>query len=221
MRERWTATGAKSLSYDHLITVVLIKDPLNWMSSMCRNRYVAHGPWWRGPKCPMLLNRNAVIVKWDAGDGVITNDGRQTLGTTNFKTILDFWSEWHTEYFEVARPRFFMRYEDLLFDQEKALKATCTCAGGELGYPLVGVSRSAKAEAGMGGSSLGKALNMYSSPRERLKRYTDEDLQFIRNHPRANAIMQKLGYFIPEAQQASRERGEPEAIPYDEKDAHS
>ena len=73
----------------------------------------------------------------------------------------------------------------------------------------------------MGGSSLGKALNMYSSPRERLKRYTDEDLQFIRNHPRANAIMQKLGYFIPDVEQASRERGEPEAIPYDEKDAHS
>ena len=60
MRERWTATGEKSLSYDHLITVVLVKDPLNWMSSMCRNRYVAHGPWWRGPKCPMLLSRNAV-----------------------------------------------------------------------------------------------------------------------------------------------------------------
>lgn len=201
--------GRVALKYEHMITVVVVKDPLNWMSSMCRHKYAATGSWWREPKCPMLTSNSDVRVKW-----------HKELQTSEFNTMLDFWVEWHNEYLDIDRPRIFVRYEDLLFDQERALRSVCACAGGELQGNLSYVKRSVKDGVEGHGTNnklhttRDSALQMYSSSEQRLKRYNDEDLEFIRDHKDANLLMEKLGYFVPELHIATNDRGEHKPVPY-------
>ena len=196
------------LRYEHMLSVVVVKDPFNWMSSMCRHKYAVTGGWWRHPKCPMVTSDGKVKVRWTKNN------------QSEFNTLLDFWNDWYREYLEVERPRIFVRYEDLLFDQETTLQSVCACAGGTLKQERVVVSGSVKAGVKGHGANdetqttLDSALKLYSSAKQRLQRYSDDDLKFIQAHPTANSLMQKFGYFTPKFEDATIDRGDHKKIPY-------
>ena len=162
---------------------------MTWMASMCRHRYAAAGNWYNSKLCPSLLQDSEVTVKYD---NIPSN-------WTHHNTLLDLWTDWYSEYWDVQRPRYFVRYEDLLFDQVNSLRSVCTCAGGTLAEPLQTVADDVKAAGAghAGGSSLASALERYSNATLRLRRYNDKDFKWMRGHSAATLLMRKLGYFLP------------------------
>ena len=174
--------------YENLLTVVIVKDPLTWMASMCRHSYSAIGKWYNSVRCPSLLQNSEVTVQ----DGLPSN-------WTHHNTLLDLWTEWYQDYWDVERPRYFVRYEDLLFDQVNALRSVCACAGGTLAEPLQTVADDVKSVGGghAGGSNLASALDRYANATLRLRRYNTDDLEWMHSHDGATSLMQKLGYFLP------------------------
>lgn len=202
----WTkgAMRREAMEYKNMMAVVVVKDPLTWIGSMCRNRYAAHGKWFRQDSCPALTHNADVTLKGYPQQG---NESKHT-------TILDFWTEWHREYYDLDRSRIFLRFEDLLFDQANALETVCSCVGGTLANPLRGLADAVKnGTAGhQNGEQVGrdKAVERYSNAKIRLMRYTDKDLNFIRHHKSANEIMDAFGYFVPDVATATTTRGKHE-----------
>ena len=206
MHPFWLKGGNKHrgpMELKDMMAVVLVKDPLTWMGSMCRNRYAAFGGWWHQDNCPSLIQNADVTLKQYPQKG----------NESQYRTILDFWTEWHSTYFQ-RDGRIFMRYEDLLFDQANALETVCSCVGGTLANPLRGLADAVKnGTAGhQNGEQVGrdKAVERYSNAKIRLMRYTDKDLNFIRHHKSANEIMDAFGYFVPDVATATTTRGKHE-----------
>ena len=180
------------LNHSHVMTVVMVKDPLTWMTSMCRAHYSVAGPWKNKTTCPSLLTTPKVKVKWDKHD------------ISEHKTLLDLWVDWNKEYYEADRSRIFVRYEDLLFDQVDTLKSLCSCAGGKLADQLRTMSDDVKSgtrdpfKSTRIDGGLTSASSRYANATERLKLFSDDDLDWMRAHNAAKSLIQKLGDFFPE-----------------------
>ncbi len=190
---------------DHVLPVVMIKDPFYWMGSICRHKYATN--WWHTKKhCPNLvpnendighrgitINTESVPVRvryQDSNDKVI-----------QYKSMIDFWNTWYSDYLdETEFPRIFVRFEDILFHMEDVVTEICHCGGGELTTKRdeMHLSRGA-AKSGLshtGSNGLLQAIVKYGSAKHRLDGMTAEDVKFANENARTE-LMELFAYSYP------------------------
>ncbi|KAJ8612135.1 hypothetical protein CTAYLR_002442 [Chrysophaeum taylorii] len=172
-----TVPSLAHFNRSEILPVVVIKDPLTWMRSMCRISYAAHFP--RDPNCcPSPLDPEAAR----RGRAKVTVAYRKDR-VVAYASLLDMWSTWYRDY--MAQPdRLFVRYEDLLFNSEDTIRQICRCVGGRFTTePFNFVPNPAKSGQGHGGGSQtnrAQALAKYASETARYETLTEDDLRFFR-----------------------------------------
>ena len=120
--------------YQNSLPLVTIRDPYQWMQSMCRTSYAAFWPFTKN-HCPTIIpteqdrrlfpkrigpNRTTVPVTVR-----YSNDYH-----TNYTSFPHWWNEWYQLYYNATYPRIMIRYEDLLFYGKQVIEAICACGGG-------------------------------------------------------------------------------------------
>ena len=114
LKGRHVAQRGARASASEVLPVVVVKDPLTWLKSMCRRP--AGVKFDRAGRCPSPLKQ--ATVTWP------------TLGSTQYASLVHLWAAWHASYLDAAAPRLLIRYEDLLFRPLETVSDVCRCAGG-------------------------------------------------------------------------------------------
>ncbi len=161
------AVGGKAVKDQRdFLPIVMIKDPVTWMASMCRHPYEAR---WRHmvAHCPNLVPNEydkrrkpgegtmGIKVKFATkhiGDEPLPDKTNKTF--IHYDSLVELWNEWYGEWRDVDFPRLMVRFEDLLFHAEETISKICTCQGGTMMKHFRYVEDSAK---GQGGPHAGSA----------------------------------------------------------------
>lgn len=198
---------SRRVTQTDFLPIVMIKDPISWMSSMCRHPYEAS--WRHSPEhCP-----NLVPNKFDRGRkrgqgtmGVRVNFATRHIGDepipdpknktyVEYDTLVDMWNTWYGEWHDVKFPRLIVRFEDLLFHAEETVSQVCECGGGTMKPRFRYIEDSAKGEGGPHAGSAGflASLAMYGNKTLRMGIFKDGDLEYARHHLDTE-LLQIFGY---------------------------
>jgi len=201
------AGGMSIARHGDFLPVLMVKDPVTWMSSMCRHPYEAR---WMHHKehCPNLVPN--VHDKGKHPDGVMhmkvkfatfhIGDEPQSKNKTfiNYDSLVDFWNKWYTQWTtEPDFPFLVVRFEDLLFRAEETVSAVCDCAGFEMRPKFRYVEDSAKGQGGphKGSAGLASSLARYANGTLREETLTGPDQKFAKEHLDGR-LMEMFGYSI-------------------------
>ena len=103
------------------MVAVMLRNPHDWMSSMCRHGYTAK--WNRTAKnCPNLYDGNTVTAKFGPGP-------------SSHLSLAHMWNDWNGVYYNATFPRLLVRFEDTIFFPKETSRTICTCVGGKLVTP--------------------------------------------------------------------------------------
>ncbi|KAJ1445112.1 hypothetical protein M885DRAFT_550946 [Pelagophyceae sp. CCMP2097] len=181
-------------SLDHfnateVMPVVVIKDPLTWMRSMCSEPYAAK--FHRTKCCPSPLRPI---------DNATFPVNYKKERSEQYTSLLHLWSKWYRDYWDSPLPRLIVRYEDLLFDSKRTLTAVCQCAGGRMKPEFDYVAKPAKSGTGHGGSGTTRAgaLQKYASEARRYQDLTEDDVAFFQ-HAADPDLVSRFGYAATDA----------------------
>ena len=159
------------------LPVIIIKDPLTWIKSICRTSYTIH---WNtksyGKKiCPKFVKDKSSMM-WHYKE---------------YKNILQLWNEFYSHYISyhlnvnILYPMIILRYEDLLFHPHLVTQQICNCVNGQFknddSFNVIDQRVSPKYSR----NDRASALSVYGNPKYRYMGYTIDDIQFIRQnaHP--------------------------------------
>ena len=144
--------------YDRMnaLPIVIIKDPVNWMSSMCRNQYEVrfYRPMGRCPKLAPLnkplpkLNKSRHAGRTPKQRPVIITPPKGLVNKffIKYDSLADMWVDYYNEWTNNALfPNLIVRYEDLLFHPKEVINQVCTCAGGKMRDDFRLMEKSSKA----------------------------------------------------------------------------
>lgn len=165
-----------------ILPVVMVKDPLTWARSMCRNAYAARFK--KDPKCcpsplDMLTARDHPSLT--NGNSTVTVPFRLDR-PERYESLLNLWSTWYGAYWDSDMPRLMVRYEDLLFEPQQTLERVCDCVGGRLktGADFDPIAEPAKKGKSHGnGVSRAAALQRYASEATRYALLDARDLAYF------------------------------------------
>jgi hypothetical protein len=143
---------AKDIEKDTILPVVTIRDPYNWMASMCKNRYTVKWPH-STEQCPHLVSRKDPHIVQRPSEPVPVNVTYAEHRTEYHDSLAHLWNDWYNDYKNANYPRLMVRFEDLIFHPKKMTKLICECAGGELQLPFTYIVNSAKQGPGHGKKS--------------------------------------------------------------------
>jgi hypothetical protein len=215
---------ATELALDSILPVVLIKDPLTWMGSMCRHKYKAQGGWLKGDICPNFFEseRSDVWFRYTSTKKGTDLKGLQLEsyqkfmgGFRGYPSLLHMWRDWYQAYFNYSTPRLMVRYEDLLFNQNQTLHEICACAGGRMSESTRTTADSSKDDHSKAESSdRDSSLRRYKSAKSRVTKckrigelkdlastslcndtaYTHQDLDYVNKSPGVQELMNAFKY---------------------------
>ena len=200
--------GGAGTNQEDFLPIVMIKDPLTWMASMCRHSYEAK--WRHYPEhCPNLVANKfdkgkelgdiiPVFVKFATkhiGDEPLPDPKNKTF--VGYDSLVELWNRWYTEWMAADFPRLMVRFEDLLFHAEVTITQICDCAGGTMRPRFRYVEDSAKGASGPHAGSAGflASLVNYGNSTKRMKDIlTDEaDYEFAKENL-DEKLMKDFGY---------------------------
>lgn len=194
---------------EDFLPIVMIKDPITWMSSMCRHPYEAR---WRhnNAHCPNLVPNEhdrgrtpgegtmALRVKFATkhmGDG--PRPGPENRTWVDYDSLVQLWNDWYNEWRAAPFPRLMVRFEDLLFHAEETVAAACECGGGTLRPRFKYVEDSAKGSGGPHAGSAGFLASLVTYGNRTLRNegiLTERwDRDYAREHLDAT-LMETFGY---------------------------
>ncbi|KAL7547716.1 hypothetical protein ACHAWF_011000 [Thalassiosira exigua] len=145
------AQGGKGIVQGDVLPVVVVRDPISWMASMCKHPY-------------------GVRLAENCADQALASSVHPVAvpykphNVTRYDSLVDLWHRWYTDWLTAARderiPALFVRFEDLLFHPDEVVQRVCDCAGGTRRDALYLKDESAKGEGGThaGGSGLLDAM---------------------------------------------------------------
>ncbi|GMI46287.1 hypothetical protein TrCOL_g2133 [Triparma columacea] len=196
----------KGLVVSDCLPIVMVKDPLTWMNSMCKNRYAAN---WahRHVSCPNFLDPDGsqIPVKVVFQPEV----EHPEWGHKTYPGLVGMWNEWYGDYISDSInedfPRLIVRYEDLLFRPEDTVNGICTCAGGTSKGPFKTLQTAAKSHGNTGGKEA--SMIKYGDEERRVVGYKDEDLKFFDENI-DRRIMGLLGYKLSGIEEGTGGGGE-------------
>jgi len=203
------AVGGKGVQQADFLPVVMIKDPITWMASMCRHPYETR---WRhtNAHCP-----NLVPNKFDKGRKV--GEGTMALNVkfatqhiglepipdkknrtfVQYKSLVELWNIWYNDWHDASFPRLMVRFEDLIFHAEETISQVCACGGGTMKPKFRYVEESAKGTGGPHAGSAGflASLVTYGNKTLRMKGILtdDRDTEYAREHLDKD-LMDVFGY---------------------------
>jgi len=178
--EKWsnTANNRRKANKTNTLPVVLIKDPYNWMKSMCSNSYNVF--WSHTPlHCPNLVPDERDTVN---GDAIPVRVHLTETHRSYHDSLAHLWSDWYRQYYQVSDyPRVMIRYEDLVFYPKQVSEAVCECAGGvprqdNFSY-IVESAKWGKGHERFRGASLLSSMIKYGDAERRLKEFSEDDLK--------------------------------------------
>ncbi|GKY96175.1 hypothetical protein MPSEU_000577300 [Mayamaea pseudoterrestris] len=134
LKHRNTFPAKNPDNRDKILPVVLVRDPMRWMASMCRSSY---GAKWRmvGQRCPNLIPTDAErqVLGWsdDVRTFAVDHSNLQARFRyhTPYDSLADMWSTWYGDYLEAKFPRLFVRMEDMIFFPKQVMKIIGDCSG--------------------------------------------------------------------------------------------
>ncbi|KAH8062647.1 hypothetical protein JL722_3574 [Aureococcus anophagefferens] len=161
-----------------VLPVVVAKDPLAWVGSVCREPYALR---FASGACAAVGD---VAAPWPAGP-------------RTYASLFDLWAAWHGEYLDAATPRLLVRYEDLLWRGEATVAAICACVGGDMTPTFDAVAASAKdggrGHADKARTSRGDALRRYGNATLRRAGLSEADLAALARLPDAR-LLRRFAY---------------------------
>lgn len=174
-REQHVTRTDKDVPIEYTLPLITIRDPYNWMQSMCRHQYETH--WNHSPdKCPHVWNEETQHTS-----RVQVNYAEATV---HHQSLPGMWNDWYNEYMEADFPRILVRMEDLIFYGKNVTEALCKCGGGSPRQKhFHHISESAKlgtAQHGSDKTSLVEAMIRYGTDEHRLDGMTETDLRVTR-----------------------------------------
>ena len=200
--------GGKGTKQEDFLPVVMVKDPLTWMASMCRHPYEARWPH-TANHCPNLVANNfdrgrkpgeiiPVFVKFATkhfGDEPLPDPKNKTF--VKYDSLVELWNRWYTEWKEAEFPRLMVRFEDLLFHAEETIFQICDCAGGTMRSRFRYEEDSAKGDHGPHAGSAGflASLVTYGNSTKRMVDVLKDeaDYQFAKENL-DETLMKEFGY---------------------------
>jgi hypothetical protein len=210
MKHMYTANNFDKDDKDNMLPVVLVRDPLTWLTSMCTNPYSAK---WTHHKshCPALVPNADDIKQYPDLKGKASIPGKVRFGRTDdnntfteqWPSMAYLWSFWNIAYYEKAEfPSVMVRFEDLIFHPRKLVETVCACGGGIPRNETFQYYRSSAKEGGKGHgkeetkTSMVSAMIKYGSESRRVQNYTRDDLEHAR-HALNRDLMNKFHYSVP------------------------
>eukprot|EP01084_Bolivina_argentea_P296442 510569_1 len=163
------------------IVVVLIKDPLTWIKSICKSAYAIifdQREWQK--HCPQNISQSSL-----------------TLLSKPYKSLISLWNEYYQSYLDANNEKnshhihfLILKFEDLLFESTKIIHKLCHCFKDSNVTDMIysGVAKDH-------GNSRNKssAMRTYSDPHYRYSDYTKQDLQYIYDNVN-HTILKTFGY---------------------------
>jgi len=171
------------IDINNVLSVVTIRDPYEWMKSMCRHDYSIK---WKhkkgGERCPNLVpderdRREFPHIKFNKTINVRVLYGKGN-GERHHDSLVHHWNEWYTAYVKASFPRLIVRMEDLVFHPKNVSTEICYCAGGKMRKQFMYFLESAKSAKGHGNrTTLVDVIMRYGKDAERLSGMTPADLE--------------------------------------------
>ena len=199
IRDMFPLEGFTPGDYDKVLPIVVVRDPLVWMQSMCSATYTMR---WRHTEahCPNLVANEADVQHFQGlqlQQIIPAHIPKQNVKSTS---LLDMWVKWYQEYRDSEQPHLIVRHEDLLWNPKAVLEAIRDCVGGtfksESFVYLVGQSKwfhnHIKAQTGMISGMI-----KYGSGATRLRNLTQFDLQYARGVLLQSRLMNDFHYRTP------------------------
>jgi len=191
-----TAPKNEEIIKDHCLPIVTVRNPFDWMVSMCNIPYTARWPHHR--ICPHLVEMSSNGKKVPVG--VKVKLAEQWL---NFDSLADLWNEFYAQYYrDFEYPYLIVRFEDLTFRQYETTKTICECAGGVVKPQNMFkyIIKSAKQGPGHGKVSertgMVEAWIKYGQPKQVKGGFSDEDydaaIELL-----SHEFMESMGYKYP------------------------
>ena len=172
-----------------IFPIVVVKDPLSWMKSMCRNHYEAHFKKLPEHKnldiCPSPVAKTPTTVHYQP-----TKHGQ-------YPSLVHLWRDWYGDYLNVSFPRLIVRFEDLLFDSQNTVATACTCVGGKMRKEFKQAEAQTKDKTqGHRGpvNDRSKALALYGDEHQRYANYQPTDLRFIADALASSPLLDLFHY---------------------------
>lgn len=158
-----TALQHNSTDKDDGLAVVVIKDPYDWIHSMCRNPY---------------------LVKWNNVTNHCPDLSSTVTAWKTHKNIMQFWNEWYEMYINhdyFPYPKVMIKFEDLVIRPKETISKICSCAGGSLRVPFKYVVTSAKNGAGHNSKTgMFEAWSQFHWPKEAMAGLSSEDFKIAK-----------------------------------------
>ena len=188
---------ALPLNHTNVLPVVLIRDPYQWMQSMCDSPYTME--WNRTDHCPNL--REAVSITWN----VKQYDPHPQYHSRTWSSLANEWSEWYREYYDADFPRLMIRFEDLVFRTPQVLDVIRACVEAEWKEKqVVFVTQPVKTtqyfERFKAQSGMVSAMIRYGQDHEGRRRlqHMDEDDRRLAKEQLDEELMRVFGYKHPD-----------------------
>ena len=188
-----------------VLPVVVVKDPLTWMKSMCRMPYAASFRRGHAQCCPSPVAKTKTTVKFQ----------RTGFPPSVFSSLPDFWSRWNRLYYDAAFPRLMVRYEDLLWRGEATTRRVCECVGGAMRATFDPIDQAAKAGFSHGtGAVSGRAdaRSKYANESRRYEFLDDADLAYASSELDAE-LLRRFGYEVSPGRRRALHARVPTCVP--------
>jgi len=185
--EKYNHTIHSDIPKQHVLPIVLVRDPYYWMQSMCKQGYGAR--WSHNSKkhCPNLVpndfDRNNYKHLQQATSVPVWMGKNPQVGPS-WPSLVHYWNAWYRSYANADFPRLMIRFEDTLFHARQVMKQVCECGGGELVSPDRHIYHldEAKWQHKHAQNNMVSAIVKYGTDAGRYRNMTREDLEFARNH---------------------------------------
>lgn len=176
-----TAAGMAKHDKDHVLPVVILRDPFAWLQSMCAHPYAA--AWRHGPHhCPNLVpsdgDRQQYKVLPHESFAVTIKFDKQMV--YHYTSLVHLWSEWYRQYLTADYPVLLIRFEDLVFQPVTVLREIADCVDGTLASEIQYQVKSSKPHGS--GTDYIKALIKTADTELRARNLTADDAEFARAH---------------------------------------
>jgi hypothetical protein len=198
------APGMDQIRQEHVLPIIMIRDPFHWMQSMCKSQYAAH---WKKTRlhCPNLVPTAHDIEKFRK-DGIRTMTDTFNV-TVNFDTnqilhwqsLIHLYNDWYQQYYtDATYPRLIVRFEDMLLHAPTIVHMIGTCAGVDnvtlSNAPFRYQVKSAKDHGSH--TDFVKAILKSGNIDARLRNMTKDDIQFATTQLDSQLI-EAMHYILP------------------------
>ena len=168
---------------EHVLPIIMIRDPYFWMASMCKQGYGVR--WDHNPTkhCPNLVpnefDRKRFRKLRNASSVMVWQGKNPTVGLS-WNSLVHFWNDWHGSYVtpKVTYPHLLIRFEDTLFRRKELLRQVCKCGGAQLSSQFTYLVDEAKWNHKHAQNNFVSAMVKYGSDTLRYRNMTNDDIAF-------------------------------------------